>query len=215
MHPLPNSISDLLSEFIMMWVLIDPIGTIPVFLGATAKVDPRRRNAIATRAVIIAGVVLVFFIVAGRLLLQALDIPLMSFQMAGGIVLFLFALTMIFGESKVEAEKDEIDLAKHEHAIAAYPLAIPSIASPGAMLGAVLLTDTEGFSIPDQALSIATTLVVLGATLGLLWAAGPIQRFIGESGASVLSRIMGLLLAAVAVNNVISAFATYFHISAT
>jgi multiple antibiotic resistance protein len=212
MHPLPNSLSDLFSEFIMMWVLIDPIGTIPVFLGVTAKVDPRRRNAIATRAVVIAGIVLVFFIVAGRLLLQALGIPLMSFQIAGGIVLFLFALTMIFGESKVEAEKSEVDFTKREHAMAVYPLAIPSIATPGAMLGAVLLTDAEGFSIPDQALSIATTVVVLAATLGLLWAAGPIQRLIGDSGASVLSRIMGLLLAAVAVNNVIGAVASYFHI---
>ena len=83
---MPNSPADLFSEFVMMWVLIDPIGTIPVFLGLTAPVAPTRRNAIAVRAVSIAGIVLIFFIVAGRILLQALGIPLMSFQIAGGIV---------------------------------------------------------------------------------------------------------------------------------
>src|SRR6185503_1786509 len=133
-------LSDLFSEFVMMWVLIDPIGTIPVFLGLTSRVVPARRNAIAVRAVTIAGIVLVFFIVAGRILLQALDIPLMSFQIAGGIVLFLFALTMIFGESKAEEERDEIANAERERGMAIYPLAIPAIAGPGAMLGAVLLT---------------------------------------------------------------------------
>jgi multiple antibiotic resistance protein len=211
---LPNSISDVLSEFVMMWVLIDPIGTLPIFLGLTAKVAPQRRPAVAIRATIIAGIVLIFFIVAGRILLHALDIPLMSFQIAGGIVLFLFALTMIFGESKVEAEKSELDAAKREHAMAVYPLAIPSIAGPGAMLGAVLLTDSQGIDIPDMALSIATTAVVLAITLGILLAATPIHKLIGDSGASVLSRIMGLLLAAVAVNNVIGAVASYFHIAA-
>jgi multiple antibiotic resistance protein len=209
----PNSPSDLLGEFIMMWVLIDPIGTIPVFLGLTAKVPEKRRAAIAIRAIIIAGIVLIFFVVAGRLLLHALDIPLMSFQTAGGIVLFLFALTMIFGESKVQAEESEMEAAKHERSMAVYPLAIPSIAGPGAMLGAVLLTDSEGFSIPDQLISIATTVVVLAVTLAFLLLAGPIHRLIGESGASVLSRVMGLLLAAVAVNNVMGAISSYFHLA--
>src|SRR6185503_21185551 len=119
-------LSDLFSEFVMMWVLIDPIGTIPVFLGLTSRVVPARRNAIAVRAVTIAGIVLVFFIVAGRILLQALGIPLMSFQIAGGIVLFLFALTMIFGDSKADAEEPELEAMKHERAMAVYPLAIPS-----------------------------------------------------------------------------------------
>jgi multiple antibiotic resistance protein len=210
---MPNGLSDLFSEFVMMWVLIDPIGTIPVFLGLTSRVVPARRNAIAVRAVIIAAIVLIFFIIAGRILLQALGIPLMSFQIAGGIVLFLFALTMIFGETKADEGRQDSASLERELGMAVYPLAIPSIAGPGAMLGAVLLTDSEGFSLFDSAISIATTVVVLAATLVLLLAAQPIHRMIGESGTSVLSRIMGLLLAAVAVNNVIEAVSTYFHIA--
>jgi len=210
---MPNGLSDLFSEFVMMWVLIDPIGTIPVFLGLTSRVVPARRNAIAVRAVTIAGIVLVFFIVAGRILLQALGIPLMSFQIAGGIVLFLFALTMIFGDSKADEDRHENTSLERELGMAVYPLAIPSIAGPGAMLGAVLLTDSEGFNVIDSAISIATIAVVLAVTLVLLLAAQPIHRIIGESGTSVIGRIMGLLLAAVAVNNVIEAVSTYFHLA--
>lgn len=210
---MPNSLTDLFSEFIMMWVLIDPIGTIPVFLGLTGRVAPARRNSIAVRAVSVAAIVLIFFIIAGRILLQGLGIPLMSFQIAGGIVLFLFALTMIFGESKASEDLPEVASAERERGMAIYPLAIPAIAGPGAMLGAVLLTDSEGFSVVDAGISVAITLVVLAATLVLLLAAQPIHRLIGESGTSVLSRVMGLLLAAVAVNNVIEAVSTYFHIT--
>jgi multiple antibiotic resistance protein len=210
---MPNSLSDLLSEFVMMWVLVDPIGTIPVFLGLTGRVPAARRNAVAVRAIIIAAIVLIFFIVAGRLLLHALDIPLMSFQIAGGIVLFLFALTMIFGETKAEEEQELVANSERERGMAIYPLAIPSIAGPGAMLGAVLLTDTPGFDLLDAGISIVLTLIVLAATLVLLFAAQPIHRLIGESGTNVLSRVMGLLLAAVAVNNVIEAVSSYFHLA--
>jgi multiple antibiotic resistance protein len=209
-----GSLSDLLSEFIMMWVLIDPIGTLPIFLALTARVAAERRAAVAVRAIVIAGVVLIFFIVAGRILLHLLDIPLMSFQIAGGIVLFLFALTMIFGESKADSEKDEIATAERERSMAVYPLAIPSIAGPGAMLGAVLLTDSPGIDLLDQLTSIVTTVIVLAIALVILLAASPIHRLIGDSGTNVLSRVMGLLLAAVAVNNVIEAAVSYFNLPA-
>ncbi len=138
-----TNIQNVINEFVMMWVLIDPIGTIPVFLMVTASMKEEHRKMIATRAIIVSAVVLVGFLFGGHLLLRALGIPLPSFQIAGGIVLFLFALTMIFGPSKAEQEKEDTATIERARSIAVFPLAIPSIASPGAMLGVVLLNDGE------------------------------------------------------------------------
>ena len=208
-----SDIQNIINEFVMMWVLIDPIGTIPVFLMVTASMDEERRKMVATRAIIVAGIVLVAFLFGGHLLLRALGIPLPSFQIAGGIVLFLFALTMIFGPSKAEQEKEEAGTIEHARSVAVFPLAIPSIASPGAMLGVVLLNDTEKLQLESSLIDLGVIFVVLGATLVFMYAAKPILRVIGDSGASVLSRIMGLILAAVAVDSVLSAVAQFFHIS--
>ena len=204
-----------INEFVMMWVLIDPIGTIPIFLTATARVPVERRNKVAIRAILIAAAVLAFFIVAGQVLLKALGIPLTTFQIAGGIVLFLFALTMVFGPPKSEQDIEEVEEASVEKArsIAVYPLAIPAIASPGAMLGAVLLTDTPSFDAVEYAMSFVETGLVLIISLFLLFGATRIYKTIGDSGVNVLSRIMGLILAAVAVDNVLEAISEYFKIA--
>lgn len=207
-----SDIQNIINEFVMMWVLIDPIGTVPVFLMVTASMKDEHRKMIATRAVIVAGVILVGFLFGGHLLLRALGIPLPSFQIAGGIVLFLFALTMIFGPSKAEQEKEEVGTLERARSIAVFPLAIPSIASPGAMLGVVLLNDSEKLQIESSLLDLAVIFAVLGVTLGFMYAAKPILRVIGDSGASVLSRIMGLILAAVAVDSVLTAVAQFFAI---
>jgi multiple antibiotic resistance protein len=206
-------IQSILNEFVMMWVLVDPIGTLPVFLLLTAGVAEEHRSKVAVRAVGVAAAVLIFFIVGGHLLLKALGIPLTTFQIAGGIVLFLFALTMVFGPPKAEQDVEEVATLERARSIAVYPLAIPAIASPGAMLGAVLLTDNEVFSALEYAVSIGITLFVLAVTLALLFAAGPVLRVIGDAGVNVLSRIMGLILAAVAVDSVLQALATFFSIT--
>ncbi len=208
-------LQNFINEFVMMWVLIDPIGTIPVFLMVTASLKEEHRRMIATRAVLVSGVILIAFLFGGHFMLRALGIPLPSFQIAGGIVLFLFALTMIFGPTKAEQEKNEIADATIERArsVAVFPLAIPSIASPGAMLGVVLLNDTEHLHVMDSVLDVVVILIVLGFTLVFMYSAKQILRVIGDSGASVLSRIMGLILAAVAVDSVLSAVAQYFKIS--
>ena len=207
-----TGLQDFINELVLMWVLIDPIGTVPIFLAATASLKEEHRKMIATRAVLIAGVILVGFLFGGHLLLRAIGIPLPSFQIAGGIVLFLFALTMIFGPSKAEQEKEEVGTLEQARSIAVFPLAIPSIASPGAMLGVVLLNDSEKFEAWNSLLDVAVIFIVLAATLILMYSAKTILRVIGDSGASVLSRIMGLILAAVAVDSVLSAVAEYFHI---
>lgn len=202
----------ILKDFIYLWAVIDPVGSIPVFIAVTAGTSKVVQRKIAIRAVVTAGLVLMLFIVGGQILLEQLDIPLSAFQIAGGLVLFLFALTMIFGESKPEAEIEESNKVSVHQNKAVFPLAIPSIASPGAMMAVVLLTDNHRFYLVEQVLATLTVLVVLLITFGFLMLAGPIQRAIGDAGASVVSRISGLILASVAVDSVLSGIKKYFEL---
>jgi multiple antibiotic resistance protein len=198
-------------EFIALWVVIDPIGSIPVFIAVTAGLSAAAQRKVAIKAIVVSAAILLFFLVGGQVLLEALDIHLAAFQIAGGIVLFLFALTMIFGESKVEEEKRQIDPNAGDLAI--FPLAVPSIASPGAMLAVVMLTDNHRYSVTEQMFTAATMLTVLAMTLLLFFMAAPILRVIGSSGASIVSRVMGLILASVAVDNILRAVTIYFNLS--
>ena len=125
--------SDYIAVFIFFFAVIDPIGTVPVFIAVTSRFDEKIKQKIAIQATLASAGILVFFIIAGELILTAIDIPLPAFQIAGGLVLFLFALSMIFGESKPE---EELKLAISGTETAIFPLAVPSIASPGAMLAA-------------------------------------------------------------------------------
>lgn len=193
--------ADLLREFITLFVVIDPIGTLPVFYFASQGVPQHLHWRLAVRAVIVAAVVLLLFLVAGQVIIETVGLRLGSFQIAGGIVLFLFALTMIFGESKSSREIEE---AERDHmAGAVFPLAMPSIASPGAILVVVILTDNNRNSIADQAVTGGLLLVVLAITLLFLLLASPLKRLIGQTGANVISRVMGIILATAAVDAVL------------
>jgi len=200
---------DLLERFVTLWVVIDPIGTIPVFIAVTASLTPRARRATALLATVVAIGILLFFLVLGQRLIDALGISLLSFQFAGGIVLFLFALTMIFGEPKAEDDKRVADLdvaaGADKPSPAIFPLAVPSLASPGAMLAVVLLTDNNRFALPDQAVTAAVMVVVLAIAYVFMLLADPIIRLIGNAGAAIISRVMGMILASVAADAVLSA----------
>ncbi|MDP5216338.1 MarC family protein [Ruegeria sp. 2205SS24-7] len=200
---------DLLDRFVTLWVVIDPIGTIPVFIAVTAGLDAATRRRTARQAALVSIGVLLFFLLLGQLLIDALDIGLNSFQVAGGIVLFLFALTMIFGESKPESDQRlaEADKAAHvrKQNPAIFPLAVPSLASPGAMLAVVMLTDNERHGIVDQGITGLVMVIVIAAAYVLMLFAEPIIRVIGHSGSAIISRVMGMILASVAANAVLSA----------
>ena len=202
--------NDMLATFIFFFAVIDPIGTIPVFIAVTKDCEPKKRTGIAIKAVVVATIVLLFFLVAGEIILNAIDVPLSAFQIAGGIVLFLFALTMIFGESKPEEEMKKI-ATESEKSI--FPLAIPSIASPGAMIAAVMLTKNSLFGIWDQFKTALIMLSVLVITLILLFLAGKLFKLIGNSGASIISRVMGLLLGSVAITSILEGIKLYFELS--
>lgn len=198
----------IVKEFISLWVVIDPIGSIPVFIAVTAGLQVSMQRKIAVKASAIAAAILMFFLVLGQVLLEQLSISLDAFQIAGGIVLFLFALTMIFGDSKPDEEKKQIQ-GNVAH-LAVFPLAVPSLASPGAMLSVVMLTDNHRFSIEEQVITALVMLSIILITLILFFLAAPIQRVIGNAGASIVSRVMGLILASVAVDNILKAITAYF-----
>ncbi|MCA9109137.1 MAG: MarC family protein [Planctomycetaceae bacterium] len=201
--------NDDIATFIFFLAVIDPVGTVPVFLAVTRGYEGQIKRRIAVRAALISASILMFFVVAGEPILTAMDIPLSAFQIAGGIVLFLFALTMIFGESKPE---EEVKMATSGNETAVFPLAVPSIASPGAMLAAVLLTENARFNLWEQAQTSAIMLSVILLALGLMLAASWVHRLIGDSGASIISRVMGLILASVAVSSVLSGIKEYFEL---
>ncbi|WP_029029706.1 MarC family protein [Salinarimonas rosea] len=196
-------ITALVQEFAVLFAVIDPVGTIPVFLAATAGIAAERRAGVAVRAVLIAALVLVGFIAVGQIFLEAVGVSLVSFQIAGGIVLFLFALGMIFGEAKPDQERALVE--KSDAELAVYPLAIPSIAGPGAMLSVVLLTDNRAHPVIEQVLTAAMMLVVLAIVLALMLAASWLHRYLGNAGAAIISRVMGLVLAALAVETILNA----------
>ena len=200
---------DYISTFIFFFAVIDPIGTIPVFIAVTGQYQEKIKRKIAINATLSAALILIFFVVAGEVILTAIDIPLSAFQIAGGIVLFIFALSMIFGESKPE---EEIKMASSGNETAIFPLAVPSIASPGAMLAAVLMTENKQYNLWEQTQTTAIMLSVLLIVLVLMLAASWVHRLIGNSGASIISRVMGLILSSVAVANVLAGIKEYFTI---
>ena len=200
---------DIINTFVFLIAVIDPVGSVPVFIAVTRGYEEREKWSVAVRATVVAAAILMFFIFVGEFLLDAINVPLSAFQIAGGIVLFLFALTMIFGESKPD---EEIKMVSSGKDTAIFPMAVPSIASPGAMMAVVILTENKRYTLMDQMVTTTVMLVVLLITFGLLVLARFVHRWIGDSGASIVSRVMGLILASVAVDAVLEGTKLYFDL---
>ncbi|TCK03664.1 MarC family protein [Marinobacterium mangrovicola] len=186
---------------LILWTTIDPIGTLAIFSALTAHMTATARRRTAIKATIYATAILFFSIVVGQLLLSAMGIRLISLQLAGGLILFLFGLKMIFGDMNKDARK--VEDAGHD--IAVFPLAVPSIATPGAIMAVILMTDNHVYSIPTQ---IGTTLIMLAimlVTFLLMLAAGPIIRVIGNNGSAILVKVMGMILTALSIEFVMEA----------
>ena len=187
------------SDFLLLVATIDPVGTLSIFVGLTAGLNDRQRTKAAIRSVVYAAVILLAFLVVGQLLLAGIGVELEAFQLSGGVILFLFGLQMVFGEGPAVRAPDP----EAGHDVAVFPLAIPSIAGPGSILAIVVLTDNHRYSVPEQAGTAIVLVVVLALTLVLLLAANRVHRVIGDTGAQVIIRIMGLLLCALAAEQVI------------
>jgi multiple antibiotic resistance protein len=193
--------------FILLFAVIDPIGTLPVFLGISGGYDKATQRKIAGLATLIAAGILLFFIVVGQVLIEHMNISLPAFQVSGGLVLLIFALSMVFG--KGHGDDTQKEAADYKH-VAVFPMAIPALASPGAILAVVLLTDNNVYSIGQQIITTLITFTILLITYLLLLAAGRIQKAIGNTGITVITKIMGILLCSLAIESMLAGIKSYF-----
>ena len=186
------------SAFITLFVVIDPPGCAPIYAGLTKGAAPAERRSMAIRAVVIAGIILIGFALFGEDLLDALHIELDSFRIAGGIMLFLIALEMVF-EKRTQRREDraeKVAATPEVEDVSVFPMAMPMLAGPGAIAAIMLLT--------NEARGTEETLVVLGAlTAAALIAAGPLIRVLGDRVEAVITRLLGVLLAALATQYVL------------
>ncbi|GAA0734105.1 MarC family protein [Sphingomonas sp. ABOLD] len=191
------------SSFVTFFVIIDPPGCAPIFAGLTAGTNAVHRRAMAVRAVMVAAIILLGFALFGEALLHALGISLNAFRIAGGIMLFLIALEMVF-EKRTERREDRAEKVKAEDPvdISIFPMAMPMIAGPGS-IASVMLLMAQSKGIEQSAVVLSAMLAVLLLCVLALLAAGPIMRIVGAKIEAVVSRLLGVLLAALAVQFVI------------
>ena len=189
----------IIRDFMTIWTTVDPITNLALFAGLTAAMHRSERRRIAWRASLYAAIILVVAVVIGQILLDAMGIRLRSLQVAGGCILFVFGLQMVFGwidQSGASVEKGR-DLA-------VFPMAVPAIAGPGAITAIILLTDNDVYSVTERAETGVVLLIVLALNYILLLLSDAILRVIGQQGAAVLTRVMGIILTALSVEFVLT-----------
>lgn len=185
--------------FVTLFVIIDPVGLAPLFVALTSGMAPGRRRAIAIRASLVAFAVLTLFGLAGEAVLNFLGISMAAFRMAGGILLFLTALDMLF-ERRTERRQGKADTHPSDPSV--FPLAIPLIAGPGAIASMILLTgQTRGTG--HVAAIHGVMALVIACVFILFLLAGPLEKLLGSTGNLVVTRLLGMLLAALSVQFVI------------
>lgn len=192
------------SQLVTLWVVLEPLSHLGLFLSATEHLDRMERHKVAALATAWAFLILVGFTLVGRVLLEAMGISITAFQIAGGLVLFYFAMTMVFGDTKPHAVSVDGDRGVAQ--LAVYPLATPIIAGPGAILAMVLFSDNNRGQPLDHHLVTVGVLALMSVVLFVIfWMGDAIARVIGPSGANLMRRVMGILLAAFSVNLVLNA----------
>jgi len=192
------------AALVTLLVVVDPVGLTPAFLGVTAGLPRPARRQVALHACLIAFAILAGAALAGDWLLRTLSISLPAFRIAGGLLLFSIASEMVFGV-RIARQSETAGKAVEEHVrdIAAFPLAIPLMAGPGAITAAVLLAGRAGGDPFRLGVLIAIVAAVMAACLVVFAFAGQVERLLGRTGNTVLSRLLGVLLAAMAVQFVV------------
>lgn len=187
-----------LAAFISLFVIVDPFGTAAVFVSLTQKFGKTVQKQIAVKAVSIAIAILIIFCLIGDALLSYMHVSLDAFRVTGGLLLFVTAFRMIMGFHDPDQLDSESTAYKDQSSIAVFPLAIPLLAGPGAITAALLFT-AEAQTTIDYAVVITTIILVQAIALTSLLGAAKLAKFFGPTGNSIIARIMGILLAAMAV----------------
>lgn len=190
----------LITAFATLFVVIDPPGLVPLFIALTQGMDAPQRRTMALRACVIAFVLLALFGLAGEAVLGFIGISMPAFRIAGGLLLFLTALDMLFERRTQRREGQHAD---PDHDPSVFPLATPLIAGPGAIASMILLTGQAGPEWLGRLAILGLMGAMVFATFLFLLAAPPIERIIGRTGTVVITRLLGMLLAALSVQFVI------------
>jgi multiple antibiotic resistance protein len=193
-----------LSAFITLFVIIDPPGCAPIYAGLTTGASSAQRRSMAIRACAIAFAILLFFLLLGEPLLAALHIELDSFRIAGGLMLFLIALDMVFEKRTQRREKraEQVMATPEVEDVSVFPMAMPMMAGPGA-IASVMLLESGASGIEGSMVVIAALASVMLLTLLALLAAAPLMRIFGAGVEAVITRLLGVLLGALAAQYVI------------
>lgn len=193
-----------LSAFVTLFVVIDPPGCAPIYAGLTKGAPPAQARNMALRATMIASIILLIFALFGQELLGALHIELNSFRIAGGLMLFFIAFDMVFEKrtQRREERAEKIAATPEIEDVSVFPMAMPMLAGPGAIAAIMLLmNEADGWAEMGQVL--AALAAVLAITAAALVAAGPLIRLLGDKVEAVITRLLGVLLAALAAQYVI------------
>lgn len=201
-----------LAAFVTLLVIVDPPGVVPIFVALTTDELPSRRRAILLRAVLVAFGVSLFFLIAGRAVLSYLGVTVHAFAISGGILLFAAAMPMLFGHrGGLQAPEPKEQRAVGED-ISVFPLAIPLLSGPGVIATILLLTSQAGGNIPQLAsIALALALVFLVAFI-LLYLGARLIGLVGQGGVHIATRVMGIVLAALAVQYVLNGISGYYKL---
>jgi len=201
------------SAFITLFVVIDPPGCAPIYAGLTKGASTAERRNMAIRAVVIAAVILLIFALFGEQLLAALHIDLDSFRIAGGLMLFWIAFEMVFEKrtQRREERAEKVAAAPEVEDVSIFPMAIPMLAGPGA-IAAIMLLMNEASDLAQTFTVLAALAGVLIITMFALMAAGPIMRLFGDKVEAAITRVLGVLLAALAAQYVIDGLRGSFNL---
>lgn len=194
-----------LSAFVTLFVVIDPPGCAPIYAGLTKGASPQQARNMALRATGIASIILLIFALFGQELLGALHIELNSFRIAGGLMLFFIAFDMVFEKrtERREQRAEKIAATPEIEDVSVFPMAMPMLAGPGAIAAVMLLMNEADGNLPEQGQILAALAAVLVITAAALVAAGPLIRLLGDKVEAVITRLLGVLLAALAAQYVI------------
>ncbi len=204
-----------IKALVALFTVVDPVGLVPVVLALTANLSPQERAVVITRAVLIAAIVIAIFGVAGPFIFSSLGVTSEAFSIAGGLLLFLIAIDMLFGRQSGarETPREQRD-ARTRDDVSVFPLAIPLIAGPGALATITLLLGTAQGNVVSLGLVAIAAVITLIAAWIAMRISSIIQKRVGTTGILVLSRVLGMLLAAVAAQFILNGVSVFLHANA-
>ncbi|OPY78233.1 MAG: hypothetical protein A4E64_00882 [Syntrophorhabdus sp. PtaU1.Bin058] len=207
-----NSITFFLQSFVSLFVIVNAIGNVPLFVTLLERFSETEKTAMMKKATIIAAITLLIVTVTGNLFFRLLGIDMFSFTIAGGILLMIISIEMLLGlKTRTQSSTDEEQTSSEIDEITVVPLAIPLLTGPGALTTAIVLFDKAG-NIHNRIILLGTIVLVFVISYIILVKSKPILSFLGKTGTRVARRIMGLMLLSIAVQFIIKGIVDAFHL---